>query len=377
MYRASKQKHTRKETNMWEQTRNGILYLCERTYEPLTGRQKIVTVKISKDTAAARKEAQKRLQSKLDEYKPKRLHLSDLIDRYERELEKTVRDSTYARNCCALNTMLNILDDVYLDKLTAGYVRMKLIESGKENGTMNELIKRFKAMLLWGYRNDYIGREVADKLTKFPDKTSREKVADKFLEKEELQRLLDAFDLERHKLVTEFLALSGLRYGEFCGLNDEDVDDKYIHVTKSYSENFSRMGDPKTQCSIRDVFIQPELMEVIKKIRICMKKQRMMYGYEDKGFFVSGIDGGRLGYAAYSKQLKIAAKKADIEKTVTPHVLRHTMTSLFAEQGVPLEVISRRLGHESSELTKTIYLHITKIHKEKDNQKISGVTLLA
>jgi integrase len=362
---------------MWEQTRNNTLYLCERTYEPLTGRQKIVTVKISKDTAAARKEAQKRLRAKLDEYKPKRLHLSDLIDRYERELEKTVRDSTYARNCCALNTMLSILDDVYLDKLTAGYVRMKLIESGKENSTMNELIKRFKAMLLWGYRNDYIGREVADKLTKFPDKTSREKVADKFLEKKELQILLDAFDLERHKLVTEFLALSGLRYGEMCGLNDEDVDDKYIHVTKSYSENFSRMGDPKTQCSIRDVYIQPELMEVVKKIRICMKKQRMMYGYEDKGYFVSGIDGGRLGYAAYAKQLKIAAKKAGIDKTVTPHVLRHTMTSLFAEQGVPLEVISRRLGHESSDLTKTIYLHITKIHKEKDNQKISGVTLLA
>ena len=362
---------------MWEQTRDGTLYLCERAYEPLTGRARTVSVKIAKDNATSRKEAQKRLQSKLEEYKPEQLHLSDLIDRYEKEMERTVRDSTYARNVCALNTMLKLLDDVYLEKLTAGYVRRKLIESDKENGTMNELIKRFKAMLIWGYRNDYLGREVADKLTKFPDKTAREKVADKFLEKEELQRLLNAFELDRWRLLTEFLALSGLRIGEAVALNNEDVDDEYIHVTKSYSESFSRMGDTKTKCSVRDVYIQPELADCIKRIRLCMKKQKIQFGYEDKGYLFSGIDGGRVGYAAYKARLAEAAEKAGIEKHVTPHILRHTMTSLFAENGVPLEIISKRLGHESSQLTQHIYLHQTKAHQEQDNQKVKGVTLLA
>lgn len=106
-------------------------------------------------------------------------------------------------------------------------------------------------------------------------------------------------------------------------------------------------------------------------------KQKLMFGYEDKGYFFTGIDGGRVGYAAYKARLAEAAEKAGIEKHVTPHILRHTMTSLFAEAGVPLEVLSRRLGHESSDMTKNIYLHITKIHKEQDNQKVKGVTLLA
>ena len=35
---------------MWEQNRNGTLYLCERAYEPLTGRAHTVSVKIAKDT---------------------------------------------------------------------------------------------------------------------------------------------------------------------------------------------------------------------------------------------------------------------------------------------------------------------------------------
>lgn len=362
---------------MWEQKKKNGTYLCESVYDPLTGRRKIHTVKIAKDTAQARKEANRRLQEKLEASKPKKLHLSELIELYQKELERTVRHSTYKRNCCSLNTMLSILDDVYIDKITAGYVRAKLIDSGKENGSLNELIKRFKSLLMWAYRNDYMGREVADKLTPFPDRTAREKVEDKFLEKSELQALIDAFDLERWSLLTAFLALSGLRIGEAAGLNNEDVGGEYIIVNKSYSENFDILGDPKTASSVREVYIQPELAEVIKKIRVCMKKQRLMYGYEDKGYFLTGADGGRIGYAAYRKQLALAVKKAGIQKNVVPHTLRHTMTSLFAEAGVPLEVISRRLGHESSELTKHIYLHITKEHKIKDNAEIKDITLLA
>ena len=361
---------------MWELNRSDGIYLCERVYEPLTGRSRIVKVKIFKDNAQGRKDAFKRLTVKLEENKPKRMHLSELIELYKKELYKTVRYSTYKRNCCSLNTMLSIVDDIYIDVMTAGYIRGKLVDSGKENGTLNELIKRFKSMLMWAYRNDYIGREVADKLTKFPDRTKKSKVRDKYLEKNELQALINALDLERWKLLTEFLALTGLRFGECAALNNEDVGQEYISVTKSYSENYDLIGDPKTESSIREVYIQPELADVIRKIRICMMKQRLMCRYEDHGYFFTSIDGDRIGYAAYNKQLKIAAKKAGL-KPLTPHVLRHTMTSLFAEAGVPLEVISRRLGHDSSELTKEIYLHITKTHQINDNKQIKDVTLLA
>ena len=126
---------------MWEQTRNGSIYLCERSYDPRTGRSKTVSAKISKDTASARKEAVKRLTAKLEEHKPKKMRLSDLIELYEAELVRTVRESTYARNCCSLNTMLKILDDVYIEYLTAGYVRTKLLATGKANNSMNELLK--------------------------------------------------------------------------------------------------------------------------------------------------------------------------------------------------------------------------------------------
>jgi len=362
---------------MWTTTRNGTTYLCEAVSDPLTGRRKTYTVKLSCKGVKARAEAERRLAEKLEGHTaPKRLHLSDLIDRYDDEHIRTVRESTYKRDMSSLRTMLSITDDIYIDQMSAGYIRRKLIESGKENATLNELIKRFKTFLMWAYRNDYIERDVADKLALFPDKSAREKVEDKFLEKEELHRLLECFDLERHRLLTEFLALSGLRIGEALALETDDVDSEYIHVTKTFNEALSLVGDPKTATSKRDVYIQPELAEVIRRIRICMAKQRMMFGYQDRGYFFTGIDGGRLGYAAYRKQLAIAAEKSGIEKQIVPHTLRHTMTSLFAEEGVPLEVISRRLGHENSGITRRVYFHVTETRKIKDNQSIETVSIL-
>lgn len=362
---------------MWEQNRNGSIYLCERLYDPLTGRSRTLTVKVSKDTASARKEAQRRLLAKLEDNKPnKRLHLSDLIELYLKEHERTVRHSTYYRDEKSLNSTIGIVGDVFIDQMTAGYIRKKMIESGRENGTLNEFIKRFKTFLMWAYRNDYIERDVADKLTLFPDKTAKAKVADKYLEKEELQALLNGMDIERWRLLTQFLALSGLRIGEAIALDATDIDTEYIHVRKSYSEAFA-MGETKTDASNRDVFIQPELATVIRKIRTCMKKQALLHRYEDQGYFMSGIDGGRVGYAAYCKYLKDIAQKVVPNKQVTPHTLRHTMTSLFSEAGVPLDIISRRLGHENSAITRNIYLHQTEGHKKKDNREVASVTLLA
>ena len=46
------------------------------------------------------------------------------------------------------------------------------------------------------------------------------------------------------------------------------------------------------------------------------------------------------------------------------------------EQGISIDVISRRLGHENSEITREIYLHVTKKLKEKENQQLARIRIL-
>ncbi|OAB48441.1 integrase [Paenibacillus antarcticus] len=57
------------------------------------------------------------------------------------------------------------------------------------------------------------------------------------------------------------------------------------------------------------------------------------------------------------------------QTALTPHLLRHTHTSLLAEAEVSLEQMMDRLGHGDDEVTKLIYLHITKTKKKEASQK--------
>ena len=46
------------------------------------------------------------------------------------------------------------------------------------------------------------------------------------------------------------------------------------------------------------------------------------------------------------------------------------------EQGVSIDTISRRLGHADSQITRQIYLHVTKKLREKENEQIKGLKII-
>jgi integrase len=58
--------------------------------------------------------------------------------------------------------------------------------------------------------------------------------------------------------------------------------------------------------------------------------------------------GGTLSRQYVSAMLRRRAIKADIDKLVHPHGLRHTDGAELAAEGVPINVISKQLGHASS-----------------------------
>jgi len=96
--------------------------------------------------------------------------------------------------------------------------------------------------------------------------------------------------------------------------------------------------------------------------------------WHDKKFVFAKTD-KNYGYPNYIKfvenRMPRLLKTSKLPEELTPHSLRHTHTSPLAEAGVGLEEIMERLGHSADEITRKVYLHITKTKKKEASQKFS------
>ena len=372
---------------MWvENLPNGKIRYVERYTNPLTLKSDKVSVTMDKDTKANQKKAQIGLQAKIKEkldelssgLKNENITLSQLYRLYFEYLDASVKKSTYARNVTAANGMMRILGkNIVVSNLTAAYVKQRLKEQNEKPGTTNERIKRFKAMIRWAYEEELLeDTRWLDKLKPSKDEEKRKKLEDKFLESDELLLLLKNLKNEKWKFLAELTALSGMRAGEAIALKNSDVDfeNRIIRVTKTYDHVHKIVTPPKTGDTDREIYMQDQLLTLCKRIKTYMAKEQVLSGYRTD-LFISQEGGGYLGYAAYNKQLKTTSMKV-LGREVTTHYMRHTHVALFAEQGVSLDVISRRLGHSDSKITRRIYFHVTKKLKDKDNLAVKDVKVM-
>lgn len=357
---------------------NGKVKYQERYKDIMTGKWKTVCVTMDKDTASTRKLAAAELARKIDDKECRTmthdLTLQQLYDLYITEQSKKLKASTITRNRLTVRKVIELLGtDVLVNMLSATYVKehLKSVDALKQR----EYITRFKAMLNWGYSNDLISNyTLITKLKLTSDTTRKERIADKYLEPDELAALLDAMTITDHKLLTKFLVLSGLRIGEAIALTQSDIDDKYIHVTKTYDYINNVITSPKTATSERNVFIQPELKDVIKEIKINELQKQLLYQRKSKLIF-SSVKGSYISYYAYRQYLGDISDKI-INRRISPHALRHTHASLLLAEGIDIDSISRRLGHTDSKVTKEIYIHMTEKLKKSEEEKLAKINIL-
>ena len=342
----------------------------------VNGTEKRISVTMEKNTAQARKNAQEALRAKLAEltHKLSDMTYSELVEAYIVYQKATLKLSTVTRNESTLKRLKDTFDDARLNDMTAGFIQTRLMKLTSEPGTYNEYLKRIKAMFRWAYRSDFIESSACvDKLKPLKDEGKKARIADKYLEADELKKVLEASP-PYFSEIFEFLALSGLRIGELLALNDEDVTDTDIIVKATYDFHNDVLNTPKTESSWRYVHIQPELKDCIRRLRTLTKQRMLIYRFRSP-YFVVSYTGGRLSYELTNRTFKGICERVT-GRPLTLHALRHSHVALMASSGADLDQIARRVGHSSSQLTRDIYFHVTDKQRQKDNETFDKISIL-
>jgi integrase len=99
----------------------------------------------------------------------------------------------------------------------------------------------------------------------------------------------------------------------------------------------------------------------VDKLRKHRDRQRLEKAarrrWEDSGFVFTREDGSALNPATLTRAFRWMVDRSDLPR-IRLHDLRHTHASIAVKAGVPIGVVSERLGHASPEFTLHRYSHV-------------------
>lgn len=355
---------------MWMQkTANGkVRYFDE--YKNIKGDLQVVSITLPDAKRSTQREAQRCLDAKKRANRPSPfLRFGEMVDKYKEFLAFQYKKQTATAAEFQFRPILRAIGyDREVRFITAELVRSTLYDGNDTK--YNERLKHLKAAFRWA-KSEGLVEDITfiGSLTKKRSTRRREALTAKYLEDYELKALLDGMKVEKWRLLTEFLVLSGLRIGEAIALTTKDIDlvRREISVTKTFSLNLKEVTETaKTETSNRVVFIQDELAECINRINAIMPHRRTVFFY----------DNGYVRYESFAKFFRENTEQI-VGRRLSPHALRHTSVALLAAAGIQLDPIARRLGHVDSDITRDVYMHVTEKLKERDADALRSVRIVS
>ena len=183
-------------------------------------------------------------------------------------------------------------------------------------------------------------------------------------------------DIRTMVLVT---ATTGMRRSEVIGLTWQalDLEDGVIEVTSTVVmvknvPTFQRVT--KTDSSRRLIALDPNTLNALRRHRVGQLEQRLEHGdgwANDKGLVFTDEIGRIYRPDRFTRTFQTEARRLGLTP-IGIQGLRHSIATTALRSGVPIKVMTERLGHSSTSVTMDRYSHVVQErHREVEAPKRS------
>ncbi len=235
--------------------------------------------------------------------------------------------------------------NIEFEKVNSEDVNEFLLErkkNGAKNTTLTRSLSTLKSFYNYLLRNNVVNENPAD-MVKAP---KIEKHIPVTLSENEIEILLDQPETNtlkgiRDKAMLEISYATGMKATEIVDLNIENINlkDSYVIADAGYKRRIIPLG------GISKEAIQRYLEEA---------RPFLVKSDNAKPLFVN-LSGERLTRQGFWKIIQYYKQEANIEKDITPHILRHSFATHLVENGADLRAVQTMLGHADISTTQ-VYL---------------------
>ncbi|NLM12672.1 MAG: site-specific tyrosine recombinase XerD [Epulopiscium sp.] len=238
------------------------------------------------------------------------------------------------------------IQDVNRTNITAYLLNLQ--KRGRSTSTISRNIASIRSFFQFLQKTNVIQEDLTQDL----ESPKIEKKLPEILSIQEVDLLLrqpNEKDLKgiRDKAMLEVLYATGIRVSELICLEESDVNLtlEYIKCTDS---NHSRER------------IIPLGASAVKALRLYLEKVRfaMIRDPKESALFVN-CNGKPMTRQGFWKIIKVYSKKANINKEITPHMLRHSFAAHLVANGADLQSVQEMLGHSDISTTQ-IYAQLNR-----------------
>ena len=246
--------------------------------------------------------------------------------------------------------------------------------------TMHKVKRTLRAILSTAKKQRIINDNYASAdYISFPKRPAREI---DYMNDEDAKKFYAAADActdIRCKTAAIILLLTGLRRGELCGLEWEDIDFDAATLTVARSvttvAGFGAVEkEPKTESSKRVIAISDKLISVLMEYKGWYEQYRNDMGdrWQNSNRLFIAEEGGRIYPGTIDNWVHKICDEAGLPQR-TVHSLRHTNITMQIAAGVPLVTVSGRAGHARTSTTTDIYSHFLKSSDKTAAEKLEKI----